>query len=382
MATEFLILIILAFIIFSITLYLIFKKQIKLLSQKIDQSNNDMKLINELGLEICSVLELTRVLPKIVDVFAQAGQVNKASLMLLNEETGVLEIKAGIGLSARAYEHVSPKLGEGIAGVVAATGKSILINDTSGDKMLYKDFITDNTKPRPKETLLSLPIIFKGKTLGVINLDSKITGKPFIRNDEVLLSVLANQSAVAITNAQLYSLAITDGLTKLYIHRYFQIRLAQEIDRTKRYKLPMSLIMFDIDKFKSFNDTYGHQTGDYVLANLAKIVNVTIRNTDIPARYGGEEFAIILPETDSDEAKYVAERLRTNIETTVFEFDKKNVKVTVSLGIATYKSDNEITKKELIKNADTALYHAKQTGRNKFCSFEEVQNELIKNNKV
>ena len=116
-----------------------------------------------------------------------------------------------------------------------------------------------------------------------------------------------------MSNANLYHLAITDGLTQLYINRYFRQKLQDEIRRSKRFGRPVSLILLDIDHFKQFNDTYGHQQGDLVLVLVAKILRETVRETDIPCRYGGEEFVVVLPETGAEEALGLAERLRTAI---------------------------------------------------------------------
>ncbi|MFA5857992.1 MAG: sensor domain-containing diguanylate cyclase [Elusimicrobiota bacterium] len=361
-------------LVLTISGYIKVRKHVNSLEHAVKQKDEDLKLINELGVEITSVLDIERLLPKIIDAFARAGKVNKASLMLLDEATGVLEIKASLGLSSRAIEYVRPKLGEGIAGIAASTGKTMLIDDTSRDRVLYKEYIDGTTNPRPVESLLALPLIFKGKVIGVINLDSKITGEPFIRNDAKLLSILASQAAVAITNAQLYNLAITDGLTKLYIHRYFQMRLSQEVDRAKRYNMPLTLIMLDIDKFKVLNDTYGHQVGDLVLVSVSKAITATLRSSDIAARYGGEEFAVVLTETDIDDAVYVAERLRKTVEDNVVEAGSDKVKAQISLGISSLipSQKDVIDKDELIRRADAALYYSKQQGRNRYTVYDKI----------
>ncbi len=327
---------------------------------KLNQYEKDRLLIEKLAKEISSILELDKLLPKIMDAFVEAAGVNKGSIMLLNEE-GTLEIKSAVGLSERAIKEVHPKLGEGIAGKVALSGKPILINNTKKDS-LYKDFVLDPKKERPPETLLCLPLIFKNRILGVVNLENKIEHKPFLRNDEVLLSILANQSAVAVTNAQLYDSAVTDGLTGLHNQKYFRLSLTQEIERTKRYKCPFSLFLLDIDHFKSFNDTYGHQTGDTVLRELAKLLKSSVRASDLCARYGGEEFAIILLETDPADTFWIGERLRKKIENS--SFTEKNLSLTVSGGVASYSGEQKINKEELIRRADSALYTSKNNGRN------------------
>lgn len=327
---------------------------------KLKQYKKERLLIEKLSSEISSILELERLLPKIMDAFVQAAGVNKGSIMLLNEE-GTLKIKAAVGLSERAIKEVHPKLGEGIAGKVALNSKPILVKDTRRD-FLYKDFVLDPKKERPPETLLCLPLIFKNRILGVVNLENRINHKPFLRNDEVLLSILANQAALAIANAQLYDSAVTDGLTGLYVQKYFRLCLTQEIERTKRYHCPFSLFLLDIDHFKTFNDTYGHQTGDTVLRELAKLLKSSVRASDICARYGGEEFAIILLETDPADTFWIGERLRKKVQN--LQFTEKNLSLTVSIGVASYLAERKMDREDLIKRADTALYRSKNNGRN------------------
>ncbi len=167
-------------------------------------------------------------------------------------------------------------------------------------------------------------------------------------------------------NRKLEALSITDGLTGLYNHRYFYKRLAEEIERAKRYDRRLSLIMADIDNFKLYNDTHGHQKGDVVLKGVAECIKNTIRMNDVPARYGGEEFAIILPETGKDTAVKVADRIRHEVERRSFpgEASQPGGVLTISLGVATFPDDG-ITVDELVKRADEALYMAKRNGRNR-----------------
>ncbi len=339
---------------------------------KLRQYEKERLLIEELSSEISSILELNKLLPKIMDAFVEAAQVSKGSIMLLNEE-GVLEIKASVGLSERAIRESHPKLGEGIAGKVALTGKPILINDTTKDS-LYKDFVLDPEKERPAETLLCLPLIFKNRVLGVANLENKIDHQPFLRNDKVLLSILANQSAVAIANTQLYNSSITDGLTGLYNQKYFRLSLTQEIERTRRYKCSFSLLLLDIDYFKKINDTYGHQTGDYVLSELAKLLKSSVRASDLCARYGGEEFVVIFLESDPADTFWIGERLRKKIERA--PFTEKRLVVTVSIGMVSYQGEKNIDNEDLIKSADTALYQSKNNGRNRVTLYPLLDTNL------
>ncbi|HNV69532.1 MAG TPA: GGDEF domain-containing protein, partial [Candidatus Ozemobacteraceae bacterium] len=165
-------------------------------------------------------------------------------------------------------------------------------------------------------------------------------------------------------NAKLYEQAITDGMTHLYLHRYFKQRLFDEIKRAIRFRRHLSLIMVDIDHFKKFNDSYGHQMGDEVLKKVASILRKTIRTHDLPVRYGGEEFAVVLPETDIHGAAAVAERIRRTIETEYLEHEGKVIKITASFGVSVFPECAQ-EMESFIKSADAALYHSKESGRNR-----------------
>jgi diguanylate cyclase (GGDEF)-like protein len=173
-------------------------------------------------------------------------------------------------------------------------------------------------------------------------------------------------------HAEIETLATTDGLTGLYNHRRFQEKLSEEFKRLSRYSSPVSLILSDIDYFKKVNDTYGHPVGDLVLKGVSEIIREEIRDMDVPARYGGEEFAVILPGTDAEGVKNIAERLRKAVMDKTFFADDKSLKVTMSLGIATAPVDAK-SKEELIEKADQALYNAKHSGRNRSVLWRSMQ---------
>ena len=161
-----------------------------------------------------------------------------------------------------------------------------------------------------------------------------------------------------------YALATTDGLTELYNHRYFQEQMIQNIETAKRYNKHFSLIMIDIDFFKKFNDTYGHQSGDAVLRQVAQILKKNVRSSDIVCRYGGEEMSIILTNTNNTDANITAEKICKAVSANPLKLvNGKDVNVTISLGVSTYP-ENGLTSQEMIKYADDCLYIAKENGRN------------------
>lgn len=319
-----------------------------------------------------------KLIKQILEMAGKAIRAERCSIML---QSGMgsdeLETRIVFGLKdgqegVQPHSNVKIKSGEGVAGTVLKTGNSIIVNDGHKDP-LFKSYDNNLEFEKTISNLISVPLKIKDRVTGVINGVNKVNSEPFTEEDQRLLEALAQQAAMAVEHARLYELAITDGLTKLFIHRYFQARLEEEIVRAKRYHTACSLILFDIDHFKKFNDTYGHQQGDVVLIEVAKLTKQTVRETvDIPARYGGEEFAIILPETDAKGAHLVAERLRKTVEAYDFPGQEKALKVTISLGVSTFP-DHASVKSVLIKKADMALYECKGRGRN--CSF--IYNDSI-----
>ncbi len=168
--------------------------------------------------------------------------------------------------------------------------------------------------------------------------------------------------------SSLRTLAITDGLTELFVHRYFEIRLQYEFDRMQRYGGELALVMLDLDRFKDFNDTYGHESGNIALKTVAKAMRESSRKIDILARYGGEEFCAILPATRTQGALVYAEKLRKNIEDLeIIVAGNKKTKITVSIGVASFIPNKTASAKQLVEYADQALYEAKRTGKNRVC---------------
>jgi len=185
-------------------------------------------------------------------------------------------------------------------------------------------------------------------------------------------TILSAQFALELKKVLLYetveSLAITDGLTMLYSRRYFLERLEEELRRSVRQRLSFSFLMADIDYFKQCNDTYGHLVGDVALKEIARLIKSTVREIDLVSRYGGEEFSILLPETGKEGAMRVAERLRRRIEHSIIKAYDESLKLTISIGISCFPSDAKDSN-TLIDKADTALYEAKRSGRDRVCPY-------------
>ena len=206
----------------------------------------------------------------------------------------------------------------------------------------------------------------KGLEMGALD----YVTKPFDEGELVArvntqLKLKELREALQEKNRQLQEMANRDGLTGLYNHRYFHEQLSKDLLRARRYHESLSCVLLDIDYFKKFNDTHGHQTGDVVLSTLGHVIKDSIRDSDFGARYGGEEFALILYHTDGPSAYEVAERLRRMVEDCEVH-DKGNVlHVTISVGVATFPHEAIEDSKKLIECADKALYRAKENGRNR-----------------
>lgn len=192
-----------------------------------------------------------------------------------------------------------------------------------------------------------------------------------------MLEMFANQAALAINNGLIFQNVLDraqrDSLTRLYNHGHFQDALRNEIERSSRYNNPVSLILLDIDHFKKFNDTWGHQTGDMVLKQTALLLSALVRVTDLPARYGGEEFALLLPQTEYEHAVELAERLRIGVERKVVVTGPNGEKigVTASFGVSSFPR-NAADAHDLVMCADAALYVAKDRGRNCVVGADDV----------
>ena len=228
-----------------------------------------------------------------------------------------------------------------------------------------------------RDDLGVFPLVCENKLLGYIitkSMDQKLSLKEIEYLDE-----LSKQSATTINRANTYAGilkdATLDALTGFYNRKQLEERIKQEVASSRRRKTPLCAIMTDIDFFKRINDTYGHAVGDLVLKTVSKTMRAQLREYDIAGRYGGEEFAVLLPFTKIQEAKMVAERLRLAIQNQTIDISKtnpdaqdKNINVTISLGI--HELSPEDKEEDLLKNADKALYEAKESGRNKAVIYE------------
>lgn len=291
---------------------------------------------------------------------AELLRARRASLMVYEADEESLAIKAGLGLPSGVAEEVRVRAGEGVAGRVWDTGQPVLATD--------EPFSERYRAP----SFLSYPIKINGQPVGVLNVTERADGSPYDAADVRLLDIIAPQLGLALDRAswrekalQFQRMSITDPLTGLANRRYLMARLAEEVSRAERHHYPVCFVMVDLDYFKQYNDTHGHQAGDEALILLAQCLRSGLRAVDIAARYGGEEFSILLPQTTLREGLAIAERLRQAVAATVFPHDatQPQGRVTISLGVAEYGPECT-TPESIIRAADQALYRAKNLGRN------------------
>jgi diguanylate cyclase (GGDEF)-like protein len=196
-----------------------------------------------------------------------------------------------------------------------------------------------------------------------INREAMLNNSDRIKVGPTILKFLSGADAEAKYHEEIYRMTIVDGLTQIHNKRYLFEALEREVMRARRHDRPLSVLMFDIDYFKRINDQYGHLAGDYVLRELARVVQERIRRDEVFARYGGEEFAIVLPETPLDGATTLAEQLRAKVAEHKFAFQGERIPMTISIGCAVLHEDRSAT--ELMQRADEKLYEAKRSGRNR-----------------
>lgn len=326
------------------------------------------------GIALTASLDPEAVTGAVLDQLARLLPSDGAALLLMDDE-GRLRLVDGRGafaLNAELFAGIAPDASP-LTREMARTGKPFLISDVPAHFGGYP--------PITYEWLgaaIVAPLMAQDRLLGAIMIGATEHAR-YTPEDAATAAELARHAAAALRNAQLHAAmsraAETDALTGVSNRRALVDRLERELQRAKRYRHPLALLFFDIDRFKTFNDTYGHQFGDLVLQELANIARRSVRSIDLIARYGGEEFVAVLPETDGERALIVAERLRQNVIPHPFVLPSgETVNVTISVGVAVFPPDAG-TVDDLVRAADSALYAAKQGGRNRVIAYKAVSDE-------
>ena len=376
--------------------------------RRLEEQNRQLQALREIGAALTSTLVFAEALDVMAREAAEALHVSRCIVSEYTEEGGELtplvayEREPAAGLGGRSGP---PPPARPSARLLLDRGTHVeQISDPSLDPRARGEL-----RERGEHTSLNVPLIYKGLPLGLMQL-IETRGERHFGPDEIELAHgIGEQAALAFQNARLYrslqEQADTDGLTGLYNHRHFFKRLAEEVSRAKRYDLPLSVLMIDIDDFKAYNDAFGHPSGDALLRALAVVLQAQTRQqVDLVARYGGEEFAVILPNTGPEgglhagerlretivggdidgknavrslvskevcaetnsspgAARAVGERIRHTVEAEAFGGIKTPPVITVSVGVAGLRVHAE-TVDGLVEEADRALYRAKQRGKN------------------
>jgi diguanylate cyclase (GGDEF)-like protein len=322
---------------------------------------------------IVTLLELTQRLSQDAPLEEHLSAVTETALRILPCDHASVRVvgESGIELLAGARSGVAAthpavpiRKGEGIAGWVLEHGRPAHVPDTRDDPR----FIAAPAQGFSVLSMIAVPLLYGGRTIGIFSVSSPEPGA-FTTEDELLARLLANCSVPAIERARLARLAVTDDLTLAYNARYLETRLAQELERARRYGTPLSVAMLDLDHFKRVNDSYGHTRGDVALRAFADRVRENTRRVDILVRRGGEEFVLILPETPAAQALALTERVRRACSATPMELAPKVfVLQTVSIGVATWNGVEEGD--TLVDRADATMYEAKRQGRDRVIAAE------------
>ncbi|MCC7491745.1 MAG: diguanylate cyclase [Fimbriimonadaceae bacterium] len=330
----------------------------------LETSSMQISSLFEVGLAMSSETSLQKLFDVIVDSSARICGAERCSLMLVDKDGETLRMRAAIGIPPDIVAKAETKIGHGIAGSVAASGEPLFISNIEASGQFSRKNATDRYN---NTSLVCVPIRVQDKVVGVINVNNKRSGAGFTENDLNLLTLLASQAAVAIGNAHRYQdlseKAITDGLTGVYIRRYFDECIDRAYRNARSTGRQFSLLMIDIDYFKKVNDSHGHQTGDEALRTVAGILKQLVRDDDLVCRYGGEEFAVILSRASGQIAARVAERIRSTVAGTAVQTTEATLTVQVSIGLATV-SEQYHSPEAVVRAADAALYQAKEQGRN------------------
>lgn len=337
------------------------------LTERYEKRLYDVQQLLEIARSLCSTLDYPTLIESILYTCMCQMRVLGAGIFVLDD------------FEAEAYSLSNNYTGMDLNSAIDYT---IPMNDPVVEVLNEKErvfFVRDIQSALPNEKLdqiyslqpsLIVPLFQKNRMNGILLLGERMDlgdGTSFNDYDIKQILNIASLASMAINNAALLERSSTDMMTRLKLKYYFFNQLTDKLDLANAQGLPMGVIMFDIDHFKIFNDTYGHACGDYVLTTVAKIIKSSIRAQDMASRYGGEEFTVMLPNTLKGDALQVAERIRSNIENANFEYEGTKVHVTISGGVSVFDlEENRVANaKEFVEQADKALYVSKTSGRNR-----------------
>lgn len=340
------------------------------LHEALGQRQRDFSSLLELSKAVASTLRATEIFRFIVERTAQLIDARRCSLVVIGEENSGYVVAStddpGITHLPILLDRY-PEIQE-----AARRRRPVIIEDVATDPLMAG--VRDTLVGLDFRSLLVAPINLRTTVVGMLMLRSARAGNPFTGREVELCEFIAELSAIPLQNAHLFEsleltkmnlerLTLIDDLTGVYNRRFLFRKLHEEIERARRYKHFLCCIMLDVDNFKQVNDLYGHSRGDMVLKEIATVIQLVVRRSDIFARYGGEEFVLLLPQTDPQGAVTEAERIRRMVREHSFREIEPSLHLTVSLGIASYPLNAIKDPADLLKLADAALYKAKHAGK-------------------
>ncbi|WLE99324.1 MAG: diguanylate cyclase [Candidatus Electrothrix communis] len=314
---------------------------------------------------LSSILNLDELLEKIMDKVIELLGAEKGILFLYPEDRSFpkeLEVRVSRNVECIETDQNTFFTSRSVIKKVEKEKEPLIIEDAVTDNAFKDQASVINYSLR---SVLCVPIQHRNTLLGVIYLDNRMISGLFNREDLWVLELISSQAGVSIENARLFKDSVMDALTGIYNRAYFDNFLLHSAEASWKDNKKLSLILIDVDKFKTFNDTYGHQVGDTVLQSVAQVIRNKVRKHDVAARYGGDEFAVILPDTEKKEAGVIGKKINRAVREHKVIHETSNgtnvLNITVSVGVAEM-TDNDRT--ALVKNADKALYRVKELGRN------------------
>lgn len=341
----------------------------------------DLQQLLEVARSLCSTLDYPTLIESILYTCMCQMRVLGAGIFVLDDfETESFSLNnnyTGMDLNSD-IEYVIP-VSSPLIPILSEKEKVFTVRDIQ--RLLPEEPLEQIYSLKPS---LIVPLFQKNRVNGILLLGERMDlggGTTFDDYDKKQILSISSLASMAINNASLLERSSTDMMTRLKLKYYFFNQLTDRLDLAVTQGLPVGVIMFDIDHFKNFNDTYGHTCGDYVLITVAKIIKNSIRTQDMASRYGGEEFTVMLPNTLKEDAMQVAERIRTNIESALFNYENKQMRVTISGGVSVFDVEkNPVSSaKEFVEQADKALYVSKTSGRNRITfADKKIINSAVK----
>ncbi len=330
-----------------------------------------LSFFTEIGTAIASADTIKQVMDLVMEKIGAIFAPLNWSLLLRNGKTGELLFKCVIGESSDKLKGMKIPAGEGIAGWIAESGRSVIIENVKKDKRFTKRI--DRMTGFETQSIIGVPLKAKGRVFGVIELINKLNGESFSPYELKILSTIADFSAIAIEKIYFFrafkKLASIDPLTGVFNRRSLEKSLAREIERCKRYNNPLAVLWIDLDDFKKINDSFGHLAGDKVLQQTARILERNLRSVDTVTRYGGDEFVVLLPNTSKEEAEKARQRILDDLDK--HNTRHKELPFTMTIGLYSAGPDGV---EDILSYSDLDLYRQKY--RKEETGFENMDEYL------